>query len=298
MATHPWSNYVLGGVDKPRILLLSDNFCANQYLNNDIPDTGDWQESFASILTRAANANAYGEYMARINYTSDLEYAYYTYNYDSAIANKRFLLVFDAISSVAFKATFYGSSEFGSTNFNALENKTRCMIIADAISQTGNNISIRIYGTQSTGNADLYFDNIMLYEVTNDYTFDQPHDSGKLIFVKDKTGDNELWNGKKQEYNVKWIPNFICNYEIINYLNEMYRQDISEADNVFCIPHKDVNWGFVGRWNEDNFTRDYAFSKYFGHRGIIDIISNEYFKNKPIKQVSSAVYSDEQDLII
>ncbi len=74
-----WDLYVLGGIDVPRFLLSDVNFCTNAYFNTD---TTGWTESSGGILTRDnLQIDALGEYMGKILYANDYEYAEYEFSH-------------------------------------------------------------------------------------------------------------------------------------------------------------------------------------------------------------------------
>lgn len=112
---HPWDQFVLGGTDRPRIMLVGENMCSNPNIDYSVPASGDWQESSASILTQYSSEFSYGEYMAKIAYAASVtsKYASYTYDTGAAILNKRFLLAARVKSSIDFALSFAGSSQIG-----------------------------------------------------------------------------------------------------------------------------------------------------------------------------------------
>jgi len=304
--SHPWEQLVLGGVDTPRFLVLNEtNFCNNRFFSTNVIS---WVNHISGVssMVRTEHTKAYGQYMLNLQIESGNGYIEYVYDYGSSIADKIFLFsisVLNLINLSKITLEIAGSSVIISAdydlNYNIIE---KCFIVGNSVGQTGNEIKFRIYGVEKEpgdpGDANIFFDNIMMYEVINDYSFNQPHDSGELIFNKDIIGESTLLTGMKKEYNVKWIPNYICTYEYLNNLHEQYRQELSECPLVFCLPHKDANFGFLGKWGVNEFIRSYSFNRFFGHFGIINIIGCEYFINKPISQSSDVVYIEDDLLYI
>lgn len=268
---HPWENLVVSGVDSPRILLVSDNFCSNPFLTLN----SDGYTVSGAVITRAEDFSAYYEYMLSVNTNNiNTDYVEYSYDYGSSVANKTFLIALNVFAQGEFKLVFKGDIEFGEVLFDSQIYK-KAFIVATATGVTGNTISFRIYGAR-----DMKFDNVYFAEVLYDLEMPQPHNAGELLFEKDADGIGELWSGKKKEYNVKWIPNYSANYFYLSEENEQFRQLISEYENVFCIPHLDYNWGFLGKWMKDEFERNYVFGEYVGHSGELSIKGQEYLNQE------------------
>src|ERR1035437_11068121 len=211
-----WDDLVLGGLGQPRILSVGENLCSNSYMNNNVPAINDWQESISGILSRVVDKDAYGEYMAKINYASNLQYAYYTIDIGESISGKKFIIYFRSKSDVMIKASLVGSSEFYALWIFPSSKIKDAVFIGTATGQTGNTITLRIYGTHIIENANVLFDNIYIGIVNDtDFLFPQPQ-SSSLQFNKIVTGTNTLWNGKIQEFNKMWLPNYIANWDFID----------------------------------------------------------------------------------
>ena len=282
--SHIWEQLVLGGVGAPRILILRDNWCTNPMFTKD---NSNWVLTVGGIevtLPLIDNANSYGIQMANILYTADNGYADFTYDYGESIADKIFFFCVNIISDYDFTLELVGSSAFGLVNFDATSVVKKCFVIATATDQTGNSITLRIHGSRKEPgdpiDANLLFDNIYFSEVLYDITLPQPHDSGKLIFNKGKVGENTMASNLNKEFRVRWVPLYESEYFYISLDDETNRQLIAEAPKLFCIPHTDLHWGFLSRWNGD-FSRDYSFGEYVGHKGNVSIQGEEYFINKP-----------------
>lgn len=269
---HPWENLVVSGVDKPRFLLVTDNFCNNPLFSSNLDG---WSGSGGATLTRIEDFSAYRQWMCQADFAADTDYVEFTYDYGSVVQGKTFLFALNIVSSNEFTLKFYHSSEFGDELFDSQIYK-KAFIVATAPDDggTATTITIRIYGTS------VNFDNVYFAEVEYDLEMPQPHDSGEILFEKENDGSGELWTGKIKEYNTKWIPNYNCEYFYLSEQNEQYRQRISEHSNVFCVPHIDFMYGFLGKWMKDEYVRDYNFRQYDGHSGGIYIKGQEYLNQE------------------
>lgn len=287
---HPWESLVLGGVDTPRILVLKNNDCPNPFFTKNLDDwtmvagiSGD------ELFERVDSVNAYGQYMAKLSYTNNTVHITFTHDYETSIEDKIFLLSFDAKSLSNFTVEFNGDTEFVTHNFSASAEMKRFFVIGTATGQTSDTVDVRIYGNRpdlSNTDGELFIDNVYFSEIFKDYSFPQPQDSGKLIFNKLKLGENNLITYKQNEFRVRWQPIYIGEYYQLTAEYEEQREQIAKSELLFCIPHIDVDWGFIGRWMPSEFLRSYPFNQYTGHRGIISIQSVEYFKQKPYLKVT------------
>lgn len=288
---HVWDQLILGGTDKPRILSIDNNLCSNPFFTKN---TSGWTfvpigfSEPVDVFTRSVHPEANGEFMGRIKYTTGKGYAEYTYDFGDSIEDKIFFIMVDVISACVegFTISLFGDTEFSIHHFNdPVTDIRKFFIIATATAQTSETIQLRIYGTRSEPgdllDADLYFDNVYLGEVIHDIEMPQPHDSGKILFEKLMIGENTLLTNKHNQFRVKWKPNYLCEYIHLTKEFEEYREIISKANFLFCIPHLDVEWGFVCKWMPNYFLRSYVFNEYVGHSGVIELEGNEYLIRKP-----------------
>ncbi len=286
---HDWESLVLGGVDIPRILVLKNNNCPNSFFTKNLDGwTMVASLSGDELFERVDSENAYGQYMAKLSYTNNTVHITFTHDYGESIEDKIFLLVFDAKSLSNFTVEFNGDTEFVTYNFSASTEMKRFFVIGTATGQTSTTIDVRIYGNRpdlANTDGELFIDNVYFCEVFKDYEMPQPHDSGKLIFEKLKIGENVLVTHYNKEFRVRWKPIYVCEYYHLDVEFEEQREQIAKSELVFCIPHIDVHWGFVGRWMPMEFLRSYPFNQYTGHKGIVSIQSDEYFKQKPYLKV-------------
>jgi hypothetical protein len=296
-----WSDLVLGGVDIPRIMTLdSMNYCNNPFFHNG--DTSEWSGLYN--MQSEINSDAYSMYMGKIFYQGvSAIYSYIGINTSQTVKKRKFIFSARIKSKFQYQIACVtdenSSPEIQSVIvIQASENVQRFVFICeipDNIIGNGNEIGFRVYGSIGS-QAELYIDQIFFSEIYQILDFPQPNKS-YLRFIRTVTGNSELWSGKTQDINKRWKPYFHAEYSFMNPENELKRQIISEADLLFCIPHKDSSWGFVGKWDGD-YDRRYSFDKFIGHTGVIPIIGAEYIMNSPTYKTDGGLIYIEDDLVI
>ena len=287
--SHVWDSLVLGGVDKPRILICGSNFCFNPYFNEN---TDGWTKGTNGTATRVSDINSIGEYLLNLTFTgSGQSYIEYSYDTSEPILNKKFIAAIRIKSKYAFKIQLLGASLLNEITVQPSDIINNIFIIAEGTG-SGNIIKLKIIGTD---NVDIKFDNLYLTIISDDYIFPQPNES-KILFEKNNLGENQLWNGKIQQFNFKFLPIFYCSWNYLSAIYESFRQKISFNQQLFCIPHMDVNWGFFGIWVDD-FERKYSFDRFFGHNSDISIKGSEFIYELPSLQSGTGSLYIDDDLI-
>lgn len=295
MTNHPWNDLVLGGLDRPRFLVIDQNFCSNPFF--DVNTTGWTFQTTAgagvgSNLSRYFHSSAFSRnYLGRLELIGTLSNAYYQYNAEANLQFRTFMARFRArvgegeasreivCDMVSSDETLDGSE----TTFTVTDEMQDFFLIGTAI-LSGDApeyyIRLRIFGADHVTSGVLYFDNVYFTEVFNDIVLPQPNNSS-LNFNKIIYGTNKLWVGKEQEFSKRWQPVYHAFYQdhlIGGY--EVYRQKLSQAENLFCMPHQDVDWGFVGIWSGD-LHRQYAWDRFIAHKGEVNIKGMEYVISQP-----------------
>ena len=290
--SHPWDDLVLGGVDRPRILIIDENFCTNSHFN-EASLTG-YIKTGAGTFTAELDTDSYGEYMANLVFSGAATITVdYEEDYGSAVLGKMFLVVIRVKSVYGCTIKIRSSVEHITLDIPASSETKTYFIICEVESGSGNSIYFRIQGTDDI---DIRFDNLYLTEIEQDYVFPQPQKSN-LLFKKVIDGENVLWNGKHQSFNFKYKPVYHCQYDSLVAVYEIYRQKISFNKILFCIPHQDVVWGFLAYWSED-FERRYPWDRFFGHKGLIVLEGSEYVYDLPYVQSGTGIlYIDEEEII-
>ena len=93
---------VFGGIDTPRALIISQNFCTNSFFTKNLDG---WTNGGGSI-TREENINAYYQWMCKCQFTSGSDYVEYQYDYGSSIADKTFLFAINSLGGFSFDMGF------------------------------------------------------------------------------------------------------------------------------------------------------------------------------------------------
>ncbi len=294
--SHPWDNLILGGVGRPRILVIGENLCSNPYFNEQL--TTGYVKTGSGTFDTLLHEDGIGDYMGRLvlsgSGTTTIDYEY---DYGSAVLNKMFLMTVRVQSQYGCTIKARSSVELETLDIPASNNpeKTRTYyMIVEVDTGSGNSIFFRIQGTDDI---NFKFDNLYLTEITRDTLFPQPQES-YLEFKKFMDGENTLWNGKHQQFNFKYKPVYYCRFDFHSAAYEFLRQEISQNKIVFCIPHTDTTWGFRCFWAED-FFRKYSFNKFFGHRGTIVLEAEEYIYDIPYVMGGAGIlYIDGQEVLV
>jgi len=299
MSSHPWENDVLGGVGVPRILTCSQNKCTNPYFDQD--ETG-WTES-GGLAGRVANDDGWSGYMYEVDEGEQGDYVQFSWNTGAAIAGRTFVagvrVKGNWASTNEVAMSLRGTGEFGTKDMVLQEDTlNRNILIATSGASQGNSLVLRLSGFSDADTSLKYwFDNVFMCEVFGDYSFTQPNELSRLRFQKIVRGNNEIISGHIQEFNKYWRPHYYASWKYLDDVIEAFRQEISEEEILFCMPHTDVNWGFFGIWDGD-FLRQYSFNKFFGHKGIVAIKGIEMLKEKPQYYTGEGtVYIDSEDMI-
>lgn len=281
------TNAVVGGVKTPRILEVGENACTDPRLANGL---NGWTSNDVRLeISRIYDEKAYEEYMLRLYHNESL-YTFVQYTTGWIVAEYDFNI---KKVLVAFRIKDESLSD-GEQKIVKIElaNATipltsREIVITNKIKRIAfvfewsvilgyPFFNLRFY----TGNSfneigDIRIDDIYINVVIGDYNF-ECSDESNLTFEKTVTGQHELIDGKIQEYNKRWKPNFFAHWTALNRTQELYRQSIAETINkLFIIPHIDFLWGFFGIWDV-NFERKYSFNRFISHDSSITIKGNEY----------------------
>jgi hypothetical protein len=300
---HDWDGLVLGGLDRPRLLLCNENWNGNPFFNDGT--VGDWYSTGVNgTLEAIADDDAYG---TNVLHYYDLtlgavgDSARLIYNTLSISGNnnygKSFLFSARIKTDVTFLIRLRGSATLLDTYISPTDGEyKRFFIFLPSTTDTADTITTFLYPGDQPDGFDIKIDNIFFTEVTQDLIFRQPNDS-KLVFEENLIGSNELWSGKVQRFDRKFRPIFMAEWEYIGAGWEYYRQLAYQSSLIFCIPHKEVNWGFLGIMNGD-FERQYSFKRFFGHKGGVEIMGTEFLYELPYNQSGGGLYIDDEEILV
>lgn len=302
---HPWLNNVVGGISKPRFLKVGENLFTNPRFNNGSYSQWTYHGSWLTGGRTIVDDDAFNEYMGRLNVSQD-DNAYVvgdintnlltgtkvliTFRIKSAILDSHEI---DVILQMASSKGAYGIA-VDSKVITINEKIKRVSLVGDIGDTPGSYVGVRIHlGEGVSSNSDLRFDDLYICEIYEDYTMKEPN-VNFLEFSREVQGSNELWDGKIQEHDVAWRPNFHCDFQFMNKEFESIRQRIIEMNTIFVIPHIDFGWGFFGTMM-DSYRREYPWDRYLGHKGVISIRGKELLKST-VHPIS--LYTTSQPIII
>lgn len=288
--SNPWADKVIGGIGVPKFLLCGENLCSNPYMDNG--SQGYVQMGSNGVVDIRESENAYSQYIMQYHdnsISSVNDYIKYTVNYGDLtgqtingimlMASLRIKTDTDAIIKIT-----NGTADYAEITVLANTNFEKVYLNTDIISSTSNFIYLYIIPDNQPNGFNILFDNVHFHTVNNKISYDQPNESS-MIFKENLTGKNELWSGKIQKFNKKYIPEWSSDYKYISVQSEYYRQLIYQSSIIFMVPHDDINWGFFGIADQD-FERKYSFNRFFGHSGFIKIMSQEFIYLIPNNVVS------------
>jgi hypothetical protein len=289
---HVWDQLVIGGIGQPRMLLLDDNMCQNPFFNID---TTGYTPSSGVTLSRSGSADAFAEYMGKIQYTDGgTGYVDYEFNTGVAIANRQFFafLRIKTTKDCQVALMSKGAGRYMSINVLAGSDEVKSYyFVGTGFNESSSTIVLRILN-YNNNEMSIYFDKVFIGEVKNDYTFPQPNKS-YMVFERDVLGENRLWDGRMQRFNAKYIPNYFCDWQCLDASYETYRQRMALNKTVFCIPHNDVSWGFFGTIMDD-VERRYAFDRFFGHESSLAIKGSGFIYELPeVQSGSGTLYFED-----
>ena len=289
---------VLGGIEQPLFLVMDDNYVTNRYFDQN---TTGWV-STGGTFTRGVQANAYGEYMANHVSVASLHSAYWEEDLGAAVTDKKFLASFRAQSDTTRDVLIEIIDDNDVVVVSAVEtigtSPKRILLYGDNIGTTlTQRIRLKIHSANSAVNGYIDFDHVFFSEVLQTISLPlssvQGGEPDKLKFEKIVQGRNELWNGEIQEFGKKWRPHYMGRWDHMEVAEEIERQSIADSGRVFVLPHSDINWGFLGIW-DNNIERRYAMNKYIGHKGSVPIKGIEYLLEFPALTAAEIVGIEQE----
>lgn len=294
---HAWDSNILGGTDVPRIFIGSDNMCTNPYMNEGLITGWSKGAGASGTLSAVIDNESYGNYVLKFTGASSTINDIFDFSVDfnalfGGNINGKTIIAFFRIKtnlSCTMMITDGTNLELKRIHISTANTiMTKIGIIADTISVSSDTVvKFRVYVYKIGGPTyglpfTITLDNLYFVNVTDDIELKQPQQSG-LVFKENVSGENILWNGLKQRFNRKWIPEYSAFWGILTSGEEYELQRIYSASSFFILPHKDVMWGFLGQWDKD-FDRNYFFDRYIGHEKSIKIIGGEFIKSLPFTQ--------------
>lgn len=287
MANYVWDDLVVGGTGVPRIIVPSENKVT--YPRIEDSDLDDWIVNNLNInLSQTEDEDAYKRYMLKASWSPSL-YSYFALKVDIGqsvkLGTRKYLFscrIKDA--SISDGATIPVRISYVINNVEydfreiILTNKIKRVAFVfegDIQNASGTEIYIRFYtGIGFRTNGQIMVDDLHLCIVEQDYQFKCPNES-YLSYERDSFGNALMNDGKIQEYNKFWKPNYYGFWQIMEKKYEKFRIKISEAGRLFVFPHTDFYWGFFGVW-DDGIQMKYPFNRYIGHESEILIKASEF----------------------
>lgn len=295
-----FSEFVIGGIGVPRVLLVDSNLCDIPRFSGGL--TTGWAPSYAVNGNTFGSSNsyieAYKEYVCRMTWGGihDSYYGQYSKSIvgtDIAyLAGKKVLVAFRIKSNIAedykIKVTLEDTNASAITKEFYINSRMKrfatvfdySAVVIPAPVPNPNVLRLKIYGSDDNEDGvDVIFDDIYICEVKEDFLFECASES-YLNFEEDLMGSNKLMDGKTQKFNRRWRPNYIGGWQWTDKEYEAYRQKIVEEleYNAFCFPHTDFDWGFFVT-HDGEYERRYPFNRFLGHEFVMHLSGNEFLKD-------------------
>lgn len=303
-----WFNNVLGGVERPAFYTIAGtNLCTNPLFDDGT--TGWVGEDSDIILERRNEEDAYKEYMLRIRYESESLFKYVKYDFDrSYLLSGRYFIYSFRIKNhnsnsheVLIKINGGNGylTNFYSKLFTVEKGIKKISIVIKVPSDDSETTGLRfiLYPNKDSSVTNfngVYIDNVQIYESTERMLFPEPN-RDNMEFEKYVQGQNQPVFSYLREFNKKYIPIYNCEYDYISREYQILRETLAHRGNLYCFPHSDYNWGFLGKF-DGGYDRNYFMNKYLGHSGAIVIRGNEFVIESPfITEISAGGGSADID---
>lgn len=299
--THAWESYVLGGVEKPKIVMIEDtNLCTNSNFETNL--TG-WTASSAADMERIADSELLrGDYCLRISSNTAGAYGivYFDHTPNSGtIAGDIFLVSFmmkteDQVRKAASVILCAGTSGWWTKTdiFVGPEWEQFTLIgevETDAIGTFRIQFSPNNWGVDPRIDQYLRIDDVQLYKVTKQYTLADPQ-AYTQSFDRQIEATNETIEGTIKEYSkgYRYTTNLV--YEYLNPVQEKVRAEMAGSSAMFFFPHQDSRFAQKVIWDK-GFDRKYFNARYLGHTGIVSLKGVQLMQKQPTDIVGVGGYA-------
>lgn len=276
---------VVGGVDKPRFLIVGPELSPNISFEVDL--TG-WSGT-ATFLRVFDSGTPFGDYMMTVDDDSVTVQETVTCTIDAGepVANLKFIVTFwvrnDASSGDQnFHVTFSQQSG-GSASYDHIADQEWKQYTAEVIvdaATAGNNvlfdlkIGAVIEGVGATGK--LRVDNFMVHKVFEDFDLPLPNRGNfSESWEEQLQAVNEKVNGSEKRYLKGFRYRYSASYERLTVFDEQNRRKLlaKRDKQIMFFPHKDAATNYFVRWDgEIESGWGYGVAPH-GHEGNIDLIS-------------------------
>src|SRR5574340_870129 len=227
--SHPWYNLVVGGVDKPLLLTVGENLCTNPRFSLN---TSGWTTGNQCELVRISNAQSFGEYVGQLSY---LDSGLFSADYQINIipqAGNQYLVSFRIWNNSVDQHNVMVVLNVGGINLSVYyivtnANKPiKVSFVTPVLRPDHTYIKLQIYGTDvmKASSVKILFDDVYICKVADYCLLSYPNDGTHLLMEKDVQGENNLWDGKIQEYNKKWRPHWYASWKYLSRSDELDRK--------------------------------------------------------------------------
>lgn len=305
------ASQVVGGIDKPRFLLVGPELSPNISFEEGLTGVSGGPPPAAPYNRIFDSSTPFQDYSLKIedDHASLEEYVDITINTGATIANKRFIVLAyarnDADSGDQFMwCKFQGLSGTHEKQYSIDENWVRIIVheVVVPSDASGNDLVYRIYPFGKTeGNAGVgavRIDGFRCRQILAEYELPIPDRKQQTeFFRKIKQAEHELRDGSLKTYKLGYRYYYESGYKKLSAINEYIRSQLANTDyEMVFFPHKDSANCYLVKWADD-LERKWAYgTAALGHEADIQLIGQEVVPFTPYNIIDAGtVYEYEED---
>lgn len=304
-----YSDHVIGGIDRPRFLLLGPELS---------PNLG-FEENTTGIAGTGVNTREFdettpfGDYVLTIqdDNAGAQEYALITIPTGAAVAQKRFVALFYARNDAdeGDQAAWSDWINMSGTHFQeyALGQDWQSIVhevVVHALA-AGNDLSLVIYpfgkGQGNSGVGKIRIDNFLCRQVLEELSLpDVLRGNERQMWAKEWQARNELIDGSSKSYKKGERYAYESFYERLTAAEEAIVRKIRNTSyDILFFPHADSPTCYLVEWDED-YESTWAFGvAAWGHESTINLKGIELTPAMPTEVIDATnEYAPEADALI
>ncbi len=306
---HHNSTQVIGGIEKPRFLIVGDELSPNISFEESLSGVS----GTASFSREFSASTPFLDYVLKIEdaSTSEQQYVEITIETGMPVAEKRFI-IYASIRNEADAGTgyvwcvFQGLSGTHEKQYT-VDDAWKRLIVHEVVvpaGSAGTQLVYRIYPTGKAGGAaetgSVLIDDFHCRHVEVDYELPVP-DNGRYneAFPEIVQAEHRLANGSKKKYRRGYDFLYEAGYEKLTTSQEYVRTQIAQTDKeIVFFPHKDSANCYLVKWDKE-FNREWAFgTAALGHKGDVFLQAQEIIYLLPTDIIDAlSIYEYEDDLL-
>lgn len=286
------ADLVLGGIEKPKFLILGDEFCENKTFEEGA--TTGWTGVGTGALTIDNSVpNFYGDYSALIedNSATAIEYAYYETPETLQIYKKDTLVVFhhygvatDKECLVKVGKVANGNELLTATSFIAKADQwNRFAVLCPSVGEGTSKVFVTIHPTDSDSivskTGKVRITNLYIREVNDTIQLSEYPTKQIAEFEELEQYSYRSLLGFSYRVVLGLTYKINIDWDYMTLADEQDRAKLIGGKDLFVFPHDDKHYGVFVAWDKD-YKEKWAANKLVAHEGEIDLESTELLENK------------------